>query len=440
MELEFKQSSAQLSSPKSQQRTCLQVTLLICFAVCLVIGFAALTALYLFQSVESKDGPQSSLSDLIRPEQISPQLALQQLAGSLGEPLAVQAIQAGELETAQAIVFFDTELSVSSRTALYLKLARRFVELNQPARARLVTQHGRSLAILTPQLHVDEQTSLLLQSLEIFLSEENAVADNLERARDSAIQLKRIGEQTSDLLPAERGQIFDAIRPYIRQLDDPLLFQELNELARNPFLKPVGQLVSPRIDALLQSVEPDPALAVAVANRQQAAAALISRIAQLGGGLLGIHFAPANLVAEQEAFARTLLAEEQIRTQYYQSLLSGQRGEELSLNQQLRLLDEYRAWIALKIRIAFGGFGLSILPEWEDNANLIVDELARITAQTGAVLDVLVTVQLTPAGRSRYIATREISLACSTNRARAISWSHIGDFGQRISVSSTRTS
>lgn len=396
MELELQPSSAQLSSPQGQRQTCLQAILLVYFVVCLVIGFAALTALYLFQSVESQDSPQS-FSELIRPGQIIPQLALQQLAGSSGEPLAAQAIQAGELETAQAIILFDTELSASSRTALYLKLTRRFIELNQLTRAKLVIQHGRSLAILDPQLHIDERTSLLLQSLEVLLSDENTDADSFDLARESAIQLKRIGEQTPDLLPAERGQIFDAIRPYTRQLDDALLFQELNELARNPFLKPDGELLPSRIGALSQPIiKPDPALAIAVANRQQAAAALINRIAHLGGGLANVHFDPANIAPEQQALVQTLLAEDQVRTLYYQTLLSGQQGEELSLNQQLGLLGEYRAWIAMKIRIALGGFGLSILPEWEDNANLIVDELARITAQTGAVLDTLVTGQPSP--------------------------------------------
>lgn len=350
-----------------KRRRRLELILIISFVLCLLVGLSALSALLLLRSPQSDAMADSPLM-LLRPEEIVPELALQQLAGASAEPLAYQAINAGELETALAILLFSTDIPSQPRSVLVDRLPRRYRELAQDQRAADVIHLTRSVSILDPRLPALERAQMLTLAAETLLA-----ADEIDAARDAVIQAKRIGEQAPELLPTQRSQIFEQLRPLALEIDDPLLMQEISELVRNPLLNPPGAPMATHLFTLGEPVDPNPALIEAIQTRQVAANALINRIFAIAGSVRDSELAE-NTVPERQALEQALLNEDRIRREHLDATINS-----VSPGQQLTLLRSYRAWLALKARIAYLGFGLSLVPEWENETETILQELTAIT-------------------------------------------------------------
>ena len=120
----------------------LERLLLLAFLFCVLVGIGALVVWWQLRSDEPATIGADPLGS-VRTEQISPALALRQLAGDLADGLAYQTTQAGELETARAILTYDADLTAAGRAVRLAQLARRYQELDQPLAAaqvhRLVT-------------------------------------------------------------------------------------------------------------------------------------------------------------------------------------------------------------------------------------------------------------------------------------------------------------
>jgi hypothetical protein len=94
----------------------LERLLLVAFAFCLLVG---LTAFAVWWTLRNPDQPAlggDPLAD-VRTDQVLPQLALRQLAGDAADGLSVQALQAGQLEMARAILSYATDLSPTAQCA-----------------------------------------------------------------------------------------------------------------------------------------------------------------------------------------------------------------------------------------------------------------------------------------------------------------------------------
>jgi hypothetical protein len=122
-------------------------------------------------------------------------------------------------------------------------------------------------------------------------------------------------------------------------------------------VKPPAQL----LPTLLGSVTlPEPVL-MAMAGRQQAAATLAARWLSAG---------PSTRETLTEALAQALEAEDAARAEFYAD------AEGLPLADRLPLLYDRAAWLTVKYRAAQGGYGLSLVPEWETEAADIGTQLA----------------------------------------------------------------
>ena len=221
---------------KRPRRRWVEILLLTGFLVCLLIGLAALTVLlarYRTTRPSLADDPLRA----IQTQQIVPQLALMQLAGDPADALAFQAMNAGELETSRAMMTYAPSTE-PGRIGLLLQLAHHYLERKQWLPAAQIYRLVRAIAILDLAPGSFERSQALLQASEGMLA-----ADERAAALDSIMQAKRVAEQSPDLLPAQRSQIFGALRPLASQLDNPTLTREIEELARNPFLKPTGILL-----------------------------------------------------------------------------------------------------------------------------------------------------------------------------------------------------
>lgn len=102
----------------------------------------------------------------------------------------------------------------------------------------------------------------------------------------------------------------------------------------------------------------------AEAARWEAAQALSSALVVRGG------YAPPELVA---ALREALIAEDQVKLPYFNSQLAA--APQLSV--QISIVQARINWLSTKYRIARRGYGISLVPEWEIQAESIRAELTK---------------------------------------------------------------
>jgi hypothetical protein len=348
----------------------LQLTLLIGFIFCLIIGVGALAALLLVQTEPESTAGVAPITQ-VPVAGVAPQHALTLLAGDPPKALAHQALQAGELDLAYGITYFAVELSDGDRLALWLQLGRRYLAADQPAIALQAYDHAMTVVVLSTTLNYLERTQALLQ-----MAEDLIRAEALDRAGDAITQAKRLAEQTPDILPAQRSQTLETLRLLSSQVDNPTLAAEIDALARNPYLTPSGAFFSAVFHALGEPVAEPVEVINARGLRHQAARALAERIRITGGVDVG---------PELETLATALRNEDQARNAAFQRTLSAG----LTLAQQFTLIEEQRRWTALKLHVATGGFGLDIVPEWTTNVNALQQELSASNNNLLYVVDAI---------------------------------------------------
>ena len=192
-----------------------------------------------------------------------------------------------------------------------------------------------------------------------------------------------MGARLPDLLPAQRSVIFTNLIPIAESLGDEQLLETVEELARNPFINVVGSLPPPQLPHLAEPLPPDESVQNAQLGRQQAAKQLTERLQFTGG---------TDVEPERQALEAALRHEDQVRAEYFGRTV----GSGLTPQQQYWLVGQQRAWIALKTQIALKGFGMSLVPEWEQNSETILQSLGVITSNMDVTLDALAKAQPTP--------------------------------------------
>jgi hypothetical protein len=384
--------------PKQPRRyVWLERLLLLAFAFCLVIGLAAFAVWWTLRSPEQPTLGGDPLA-AVRTDQVLPQLALRQLAGDAAEGLAVQAMQAGHLETARAILSYETDLHPTTQLGRLAQLGRAYQEADERPVAAQVYRLTLPTAVLELTMSPLERAQLLVQTAKGMLT-----AGHLAGARDAATQAQLIATQTPDLLPAQRSQVFGELQRLASELKDPAFAAKINDLARNPFVSPQGVLIPHRLDTFTERLPYDDTVTATINTREQAATLLADRIALTNG---------VDIEPERQALAQALLAEDQARSQFYQQARSGA----VSLPQQTWLLRDRIGWLATKLRIAQSGYGIAILPEWEQQAGTISNELGAAHNDYAAALDAAAAALPTPADQALQRVENQMWLAQQAER------------------------
>jgi hypothetical protein len=233
-----------------------------------------------------------------------------------------------------------------------------------------------------------------------------AAVDQPAAALDAARQAQLIAARTPDLLPAQRSQVFSALRTLSPQLGDPTFSREIEDLARNPFLTPAGTLVTATVPVwptTEQRVPYDPPTQAAIQARSQAAALLATRLGEDGN---------ADTRAERAGLAQALAAEEQARAQFYQAALAGAPAPQ----DQIWLLEDRLHWLATRLRVARQGYGLSLVPDWEQAESEIAAQLGEAYNNLGTALDSYAAALPTPVDQARQRVANHYFLAAELER------------------------
>ena len=184
---------------------------------------------------------------------------------------------------------------------------------------------------------------------------------------DSASRRRRISPRYSlTLLPAQRRTLLTQVAQGYRDLGDIQLAQGIastvEEYAAGPgvVVEPSPQL----LPTLRGTVALPLPVTAALAARQQAAAGLAARWLTAGPSSRDTLGPGVGL--------RPLCNEDATRASFYAT------ADTLPLADQLALLHDRTAWLTVKYRVARGGYGLSLVPDWEAQGTEIGAELASI--------------------------------------------------------------
>jgi hypothetical protein len=352
----------------TRRPTWLYVVLLLGFAMSLLIGLAALAGIYLLEGSPPPGAPDEP-AGLIMPFQIPPQLALLQLADADADALGRQAVNARERALGYAVIGFDAELSGPRRATEMLRLGQQFLEAGETPQAIDAHRKARTVAILWPDLPALERGQILARSAAGLL-EVGATREAVETAQ----QAQHVAIQAPGLLPAQRAQILESVAAILRTHGTPEEARQVNELLRGPSLG-LNRVTLPIRWAELQAeVAEDTLLQEAIDYRRSAVQALIDRILVSGG---------QDIEGERERVRQALLEEDRLHSVRYARL--NEAG--FTLAQQHTLIQEQRTWLLLKLRIALGGFGIELAPEWAQQPDSIRLSLRQVTSNLIPVLE-----------------------------------------------------
>jgi hypothetical protein len=166
------------------------------------------------------------------------------------------------------------------------------------------------------------------------------------------------------LRPAQRRDLWLRLAGSYEDLGDEEKATAARSAADRRHDEPLGEAPTAFLSGFLGKLPASEELHQAQANRQQRAVALIEQWVALDGGDVGPEIAD---------LAEFLRREDTTRLTYLDRVAS----ESPQLAVQARALWERAAWLTLKYHIARGGLGLSLIPEWEEDAPLIRSELTK---------------------------------------------------------------
>ena len=344
--------------------------LLITAALLLLIAVAAVV---IYLVLRQRPAPAASAWQdpiaAIAPDKIAPYISLYPLTGSSELETADAAIDRNELHAAYASLLFNLDLRDEQRSGRLLQLGSRFSATEEDGMARLVYQQVYDLALLSPEMNDPIRADALLSTGKAWA--EMGQATEAGRAYD---QVYVIAVRSPYLQVAYRRDLLTRLATAYADLDQPdradLCRQQLVTLthgSQSQPSSPVGQamelLTSPSTP--VSSVE----IGALEESRRQAAHSLLQEVTRLHEQ--GSAAPPsADLVNN---LAQALKAEDQTKLAFYRQERDATTQPSKRVNVDWVLID----WLTLKYQVATKGFGLTIVPEWEQQAAEIQSELSK---------------------------------------------------------------
>jgi len=303
----------------------------------------------------------------VEPENIKPALALLPLAEVPSSEAFSQALEAGELESAYAILVFGLDLSERERVGSSLLLAKRYTEDGNASKAKLCYRQASAIATLSPVLsdftradvylqvgsglanlrergearfNYDQAYTIALYSPYLKRAHQKSILDKLVSAYEAIGENQR-AEQALNQNAALDLEVSDSTEPESADQDREFLLGRPNE----PTLIP-------------QEV------AEAEAARREGARKLSDYL------LSTLKQPPDNLMTNLTQALRT---EDEARLSFYNT----EPAEPPMLLEKVAIAWHKVRWLTIKYQVASGGYGLSLVPEWEAQVGEIQSELSK---------------------------------------------------------------
>ena len=300
---------------------------------------------------------------------IAPDLALLSLAGVADHHVLALSLEKGELETTCAVLVFGVDLTDKQRMNHWLWLAFRYQETGQITRAAQAYRLAGSGAILSPDLPDMLRTETLLAvGLQLLALQDKP------GARFYLSQAALISAHAPLFTAYHQRSLLERLVPAVVSADGkradwaPLAKVVKSGMGRPGTVNAPGTVESAGSRAITS--DRDATLIGMRVARQTAAAALLEAISATNNGTGSIELEPRR--------ADSSSAEEKARETLRQTLFSEDRAVDQLLAHSEGMPEVGRdtqetavRWLLLKRRIAEGGFGTGLMPEWESDRESI---------------------------------------------------------------------
>lgn len=290
--------------------------------------------------------------------EIDPALSLTALGGLPEAEVITEALDKARPETALVSLLFTPTLDSRETTGGFLQLAEEYTGIGNLAKAVFSYRMAGTTATLAPDLSDTIRADVFMQAAEGLID-----INQSEWAKLYLDQAFIVASKSPYLQAAHRRRIFERLQKNYIIVDERVKARESLNLSANP---PALKMV-PDETLLLPQGEPialpEP-VQTAEAARWATAQELAVNIVNYGGS------APQEKI---EALGQALVAEDMVKLPYYQA-------EFANATQLSRKVDYIQAqinWLSIKYRVARKGYGLSLVPEWESQAELIRAELTK---------------------------------------------------------------
>ncbi|MBN1218176.1 MAG: hypothetical protein JXM69_04550 [Anaerolineae bacterium] len=327
-------------------------------------------AIFLFSTRLRADenASQSLLIDaspltMIETDKIDPALALASLGGVPEAEIIVEAVKKERPETALAALLFQPDLSDRESAGDFLLLARAYIDDAQTDKAVFSYQMAGTIATLSPDIPDTVQADIFLQVGESLINLNEPVL-----AKFYLDQAFIIATRSPFLRAAQRRILLERLQKNYITLNERELARQSLDLSANP---PDLDLRTDEVVELPSSGEGfaiPQSLQEAEANRWFKAQELEIILVNRGG-----HATSKAIQSLREA----LLTEDREKLPFYESELA----DTAQLSKKIELTRAKIAWLSIKYRIARKGYGLSLVPEWETEAEQIRADLTKTYEQ-----------------------------------------------------------
>lgn len=303
----------------------------------------------------------------VNPAEIDPALALASLGGVSDADVIIEAIRKGRPETALAALAYRPTLPDKESAGDFLLLGDAYQANSNSEKAVFCYQMAGLIATLSPNLADTVRTDIFVEA-----AEKLTTLDQADWAKFYLDQAFVVAAKSPFLQGAHRRGVFERLQKNYTILYEKNGLAEARDLARqslNLSAKPQN-LASSNDDQLFILPQNSEAIALpmllqkAEAERWSRAQELAALLVERGGN------APQSA---KDALKEALVAEDAQKLPFY--------AQELSAAAQLsRKIDITLAqieWLSTKYRIARGAYGLSLVPEWEAQAEQIRADLTK---------------------------------------------------------------
>ena len=301
--------------------------------------------------------------DMVKVDQVDPALALASLGGVAETDVIIEAIDKARPETALSAILFQPGLTDKETGGSFLLLAGAYAvdaATSSEARTKAIFSYemASTTATLSPDIPDTVKADIFLQS-----SEGLAKLGETNLAKFYFDQAFTVAAKSPYLQAVRRRAIFETLQKnYIILGERELARTSLNLSATPPNLSVTTpeESILPKGEAVPLSAE----VQEAEANRWRRAQELAAMLVERGGN------APeANVSALREA----LIEEDRQKILFYESELA----TAARLSKNVDITQAQISWLTTKYKVARQAYGMSLVPEWETQAEQIRADLTK---------------------------------------------------------------
>lgn len=327
------------------------------------IAVSAGALIVLSDRLPSTTSQYSSALPAINANAITPTLALGALAGVSDQEVIDHALAANSSDTALVALLYSTTLSDQARTGSLLALAGLLAREDENERALLIARTAADVAILSPLMSDYSRATALNQAGQLM-----ATLGRKEDAVRTYSSAAVIAAQSGSLDAAYRRMLLDGLAGDLGRAGRADLATTLRTQTGDLPPTALSSAVLPAMLVPLAAADTADVqlLETLAARRSEAAAGLIA-------SLQGQSAVPA--VTSRRKLADALIDEDPLRQRVYSDGIA----HSSDLLQRVAAAREYMRWLTLKWRIAQRGFGMTIVPTWEDQSGSIQADLDAAT-------------------------------------------------------------